>query len=87
VAFARDDAVTTPVFFFRRFIFRPDSSSDEEYADESLSEPAGGGVAGRLRIFDLPFAERFLKMATGTSGATTASEVSIANASLSRELY
>ena len=59
-----EDAVTTPVFFFLRLIFRPDSSSDEEYAESSLSE-AGGGVAARFRKLDLPFAERFLKIATG----------------------
>lgn len=71
-----EDAVITPVFFFLRLIFRPDSSSDEEYAESSLSE-AGGGVAARFRKLDLPFAERFLKIATGAGGAVEASVDSI----------
>lgn len=61
-----EDAVTTPVFFFLLLIFRPDSSSEEEYAESSLSD-AGGGVAARFRKLDLPFAERFLKIATGAA--------------------
>lgn len=28
-------------------------------------------MAGRLRTFDLDFAERFLKMATGSAGSVT----------------
>lgn len=61
-----DDAVTTPVFLFLRFTLRPDSSSEDSYAEESLSE-AGGGVAARFLKLDLPLAERFLNIATGAA--------------------
>jgi len=73
-----EDAVTAPVFFFLLLIRRPDSSSDEVYPSESLSE-AGGGVAALFRKLDLPFAERFLKIATGSvagSGASVESMIS-----------
>ncbi|KAJ2989082.1 hypothetical protein NUW58_g3646 [Xylaria curta] len=34
---------------------------------------AGGGVAGRFRMFALPFAPRFLKIAMGATGAEAVS--------------
>jgi hypothetical protein len=73
-----DEAVTAPVFFFLRFILRLESSSEEEYAEESLSLLAGGGVAGRFRKLDLDFTERFLKSATGSADGAIASVESIA---------
>lgn len=63
-------AVTTAVFL-RRLTLCPASSSEEEKSlPLSLSFAAGGGVAGRLRRFALPFAPRFLKRATGALPAS-----------------
>lgn len=47
------------------------SSSEDSKSEESssLSFATGGGEAGRLRRFALPFAPRFLKIATGAMGA------------------
>jgi hypothetical protein len=59
------------MFRFLRLILWPDSSSEEEKSESSLSL-AGGGVAGRFRRFAFPFAPRFLKMATGAIGAAGA---------------
>ena len=75
IALFLEDAVITPIFRFLRLILCPASSSEEEYS-ESLSE-AGGGVAARFRTLDLPFAERFLKIATGSAGNVGACIVSM----------
>lgn len=48
VALVLEDAVMTPVFFFLRLTLCPASSSEEEFAEESLSFSAGGAVAGRF---------------------------------------
>jgi hypothetical protein len=61
-----------PVLRFRRLMRWPASSSEDEKSESSLSL-AGGGVAGRFRRLALPFAPRFLKMATGAMGAAGAS--------------
>ena len=61
------DVAVRPAFLRRRFIVRP-SSSSEDVKPDSESE-AGGGVASLFRMFDLPFAPRFLKEMTGTSVA------------------
>lgn len=66
VALDFDDAVIAPVFFFLRLILCPDSSSEDEYTEESVSSLAGDGVAGRFLKLDL--AERFLKI-TGSAAA------------------
>lgn len=73
-AVSLEEATTAPTFRFLRLILWPASSSEEEKSESSLSL-AGGGVAGRFRRFALPFAPRFLKMATGAIGVVAASPV------------
>ena len=67
-AWVLEEVVIVPVFFLRRFISCPLSSSEE-----LESEEAGGGVAARLRILDLPV--RFLNRETGGRDVTTSGEV------------
>jgi hypothetical protein len=67
VAMVLEDAVMAPVFFFLRLTLCPPTSSEEEYVEESVSSPAGGGVAGGFLNFDL--AERFLKT-TGSAAVS-----------------
>lgn len=59
-----EDAFTAP-FCLRRLIRWPCSFS-EDVKPESESE-AGGGVAGRFRKLDFPFAGRFLNVNCGVS--------------------
>ena len=66
-ALAFEDAVMAPVFFFLRLTLCPASPYEEEYAEESVSLPAGCGVARRFLKFDL--AERFLKT-TGSAAVS-----------------
>lgn len=68
-----EEATTAPPpgLRFLRLMRWPASSSEEEKSESSVSLP-GGGVAGRFRRFALPFAPRFLKMATGAMGAAGA---------------